>query len=45
MSKEAVINIIDERLSQLGLIKKEHNNKKKISYYNPAYMRDSWYND
>lgn len=44
MSKEEVINIIDERLSQLGLIKREPNDKKAISY-NPAYMRDSWYND
>ena len=45
MSKEEVINIIDERLSQLGLIKRDPNDKKEVSYYNRAYMRDSWYND
>lgn len=44
MSKEEVINIIDERLSQLGLIKRDTNDKKEVSY-NRAYMRDSWYND
>ena len=44
MSKEEVVNIIDERLPQLGLIKREPNDKKVISY-NRAYMRDSWYND
>lgn len=44
MSKEEVINIIDERLSQLGLIKIDPNDKKEVPY-NRAYMRDSWYND
>lgn len=43
MNKEEIVNIIDERLSQLGLIKKEANEHKQV--YNRAYMRDSWYND
>lgn len=42
MNKQEIINIIDERLSQLGLIKKEEPNKQ---VYNRTYMRDSWYND
>lgn len=47
MNKEEVIKTIDERLSQLGLIKikRDTNDKKKVSYYNPEYMHDSWYND
>lgn len=44
MDKEEVIDIIDERLSQLGLIKRDPNDKKEVSY-NRTYMRDSWYND
>lgn len=45
MGKEEVINVIDERLSQLGLIKREREHDKKEVSYNRAYMRDSWYND
>lgn len=44
MSEEEIINIIDKRLYQLGLIKREPNDKKEVPY-NSAYMRDSWYND
>ena len=46
MTKEEIKELIDEeiekKLQQYGLIKKE---EKQEQYYNPMYMRDSWYND
>lgn len=48
MKKEEIQNLIkeevDKRLSDLGLIQKEKP-VERVDYYNPEWMRDSWYND
>jgi len=48
MSKEEVKALIDEevdkKLLQHGLIK-EKKSVKFVNYYNPMYMRDTWYGD
>lgn len=48
MTKKEIQNLIkeevDKRLSDLGLIQKEKPIE-HVSYYNPEYIRDSWYND
>jgi hypothetical protein len=53
MTREEIKKLIDEeidkKLQQYGLVKKEEVEEQKptekVSYYNPMYMRDSWYND
>lgn len=48
MGKEEIQNLIkeevDKRQSELGLIKKEKP-VGHVNYYNPMYMKDSWYDD
>ena len=34
---------VNKQLSELGI--KKPKQEKKENYYNPMYMRDSWYND
>ena len=34
---------VNKQLSELGI--KKPKQEKEVKYYNPMYMRDSWYND
>ena len=43
MDKDEIRNYIDERLLERRQKRKVNNGH--ISYYNPMYMGDSWYND